>query len=168
MTKSAIYVGTYGQYNNSSLFGKWFDLEDYSDVGEFNDAIKEYHKAEYDPEFMFQDWEGIPEQFISECSIDSKFWDYLTVVQDSCLDVEVFEAADSIGIDFDKVEDCYHGQFDTDEDLAYDYVESTGMFSDVPESITNYFNYKDFGRDLAYDYSEHNGHYFNNRQLLSL
>ena len=27
-----IYVGTYGQYNNGSLLGKWFDLTDYMTV----------------------------------------------------------------------------------------------------------------------------------------
>jgi len=30
-----IYVGTYGQYINGSLFGKWFDLTDYSDLKDF-------------------------------------------------------------------------------------------------------------------------------------
>ena len=30
-----VYVGTYGKYNNDSLKGEWFDLEDYSDYDEF-------------------------------------------------------------------------------------------------------------------------------------
>jgi hypothetical protein len=51
-----IYVGTYGQYNNGSLFGKWFDLTDYSDL----EDCFEFHKNEFDsdgcrPELMFQD-----------------------------------------------------------------------------------------------------------------
>jgi hypothetical protein len=30
-----IYVSTYGMSNSGSLFGKWFDLTDYTDAKEF-------------------------------------------------------------------------------------------------------------------------------------
>ena len=160
--KSAIYVGTYGKYNSGSLFGKWFDLNDYSDVGEFNDAIKEYHKGEYDPEYMFQDWEGIPDQFISECSIDSKFWDYLDTINDSYLDVEVFQAGSDLDIPYDEIQDRYCGAFESDTDLAYYLVESMDLLGDASELVSRYFDYEAYGRDEAINYySEHNGHYFN-------
>lgn len=32
-------------------------------------------------------------------------------------------------------------------DWAYDYIESTGMLADVPDSIANYFDYESFARD---------------------
>ena len=50
-----IYVGTYGQYNDGSLFGKWFDLSDYSDNEEFYKDCYEYHRNEFLTELMFQD-----------------------------------------------------------------------------------------------------------------
>ena len=156
----SIYVGTYGQYNNGSLFGKWFDLTDYADKSDFIDAITEYHKAEYDPEFMFQDYEGIPEQFVSECSIDSAFWDYMDAVSSSHLDDDVFSAGMCLGIPYEEIEDKYQGHHNSKTDLAYEYIESTGMLSDVSDSISNYFDYDSFGRDLAMDYSEFDGHYF--------
>lgn len=59
--EAQIYVGTYAKYNEGSLFGKWMQLSDYSDLDEFIEACKELHKDEEDPEFMFQDWEEIPE-----------------------------------------------------------------------------------------------------------
>lgn len=62
----AIYVGTYAKYNDGSIFGKWLSLTDYADKEEFYAACKELHKDEEDPEFMFQDWEYIPEEFIGE------------------------------------------------------------------------------------------------------
>ena len=63
VTVPAVYVGTYHQYNGGSIFGKWFDLTDFDDEDEFYDACRALHAAEDDPEFMFQDWEGIPSQF---------------------------------------------------------------------------------------------------------
>lgn len=54
LSEARVYVGTYAKYNSGSLFGKWLDLSDYSD------------KDEQEPEFMFQDYENIPETLISE------------------------------------------------------------------------------------------------------
>ena len=56
-----VYVGTYGKYNNGSLFGKWLDLSDYNTYGDFLKACKQLHKGERDPEFMIQDSEGFPD-----------------------------------------------------------------------------------------------------------
>ena len=69
VTVPAVYVGTYHQYNGGSIFGKWFDLTDFDDEDEFYDACRALHASEDDPEFMFQDWEGIPSQFASELSV---------------------------------------------------------------------------------------------------
>ena len=73
ITTPAVYVGTYHQYNCGSIFGKWFDLTDFDDEDEFYDACRALHAAEDDPEFMFQDWEGIPSQFASESSVKWAF-----------------------------------------------------------------------------------------------
>jgi antirestriction protein len=57
MTNLRIYVGTYGKYNNGSLFGEWLEISKFSNLQEFYRYISELHKDENDPEFMFQDWE---------------------------------------------------------------------------------------------------------------
>ncbi len=77
-----IYVGTYGMYNSGSLFGKWFDLTDYADAKEFYQDCYEYHRNEFDPELMFQDWENIPDFLISECSLDEKAFDYFQALDE--------------------------------------------------------------------------------------
>ena len=59
-----VYVGTYGKYNNGSIKGAWLNLADYADKDAFYAACAELHKDESDPEFMFQDHEGIPEGMI--------------------------------------------------------------------------------------------------------
>lgn len=57
------YVGTYGKYNSGSIEGAWLDLADYATHSEFVAACRELHKNESDPEFMIQDWEGLPDGF---------------------------------------------------------------------------------------------------------
>lgn len=66
LSEARVYVGTYGKYNNGSLFGSWLDLSDYSDKEDFYEACREIHKDEEDAEYMFQDWENVPENLIGE------------------------------------------------------------------------------------------------------
>ena len=75
LSEARVYVGTYNKYNNGSLFGKWLDLSDYSDKDEFMEACRELHKDDQDPEFMFQDYENIPEALISESWLSEKFFE---------------------------------------------------------------------------------------------
>ena len=45
LSEASVYVGTYGKYNNGSLFGAWLDLSDYADKEEFYEACRELHKS---------------------------------------------------------------------------------------------------------------------------
>lgn len=156
-----VYVGTYAKYNNGSIKGAWIDLEGH-DEESFYEACAELHNDEVDPEFMFQDFEGFPKAFYSECSLDARVWAWLELEEYERDYYEAYlEGVDSKA-DFETARDCYHGQFDSDTDLAYEYVASTGLLSDVPENIKGYFDYEKFGRDLAYDFSALNGYYFSN------
>lgn len=158
----SIYVGTYAKYNNGSIAGKWLNLEDYTDKEEFIDACLELHKDEEDPELMFQDWEGIPEAMVSECSIDEAMWELMVAYGEH--GQEAVEAFVSIfgEWDADAFNDRYQGEWADDETFADNFIESTGMLADVPDSIARYFDYSAFARDLMYDYSQENGHYFSN------
>ena len=92
MTTPRIYVGTYAKYNNGSIQGEWLDLDDYTDKSDFIQACLELHDDEEDPELMFQDWENIPGELASECSIDDAVWEYI----DACneFDQEAVDAYD--------------------------------------------------------------------------
>ena len=95
-------------------------------------------------------------------SIDPQWFDYVEAREASHLDDAAFDAGMKLGLQIDNISDAYAGHFDSNTDLAYDYVENTGLFDGVPESICMYFDHESFGRDLAMDYSEFNGHYFHN------
>lgn len=82
LSEAKVYVGTYGKYNNGSLSGAWLDLSDYSDKKEFYEACRELHKDEEDAEYMFQDYENIPEALISESWISENFFALRDAVED--------------------------------------------------------------------------------------
>lgn len=158
-----IYVGTYAKYNNGSINGAWLKLEDYADAEEFHQACLELHKDEEDPELMFQDYEGFPRAFYGECSLSPALWDWLELSDD---DRELLEAFQEVRGDtsatLEDAQDACFGKYESVLAFAEEYIESTGMLSEVHESIARYFDYESFARDLMYDYSESNGYYFSN------
>lgn len=71
--------------------------------------------------------------------------------------IECFGSWDASGF-----EDSYSGEWDSDAELADDFIESTGMLDSMPDNLRGYFNTEAFTRDLMMDYSESGGYYFRN------
>ena len=156
LSEARVYVGTYGKYNNGSLFGAWLDLSDYADKEEFYEACRELHKDEEDAEYMFQDWENVPEGLIGESWISGNFFTSRDAVEKlGDTELEAFfvwcnyknydlseEDADDLVRHF---WDEYQGQYDDEEDFAYRIVEEC---YDLPEFAKTYFDYEKFARDL--------------------
>lgn len=130
VTVPAVYVGTYHQYNGGSIFGKWFDLTDFDDEDEFYDACRALHAAEDDPEFMFQDWEGIPSQFASESSVKWAFIEAFRQAQDEGRAAAFVAWADYTGeCDYDAFDEAYCGEAESEADFAYGFVEDHGLLN---------------------------------------
>lgn len=158
-----IYVGTYKKYNEGNLFGEWLDLADYSDEEEFLEACHELHEDEEDPELMFQDWEGIPEGLVTECTVSPDCWEVLEAYDEH--DAGAVNAYLSMfggtwsSRDF---EDRYHGQFSSWQDMAEELLDSTGQLEDIPENLRSYFDYEAYARDmrLGGEMCEEDGYFF--------
>ncbi|MFP3597930.1 antirestriction protein ArdA [Chryseobacterium sp. SIMBA_029] len=163
----SIYVGTYAKYNNGSLYGKWFNLAEYSDYDELLEAMKELHQDEHDPEFMMQDYENCSffEKLglIRESYISKDIYEIAEQINDSSYDVEVFDAyVDCVGkMDFSSVYDSvinyYIGEYSDDETFAQYMLEEN-----IPDSLPNYIyiDWEATARNLMYDYFESGGYYF--------
>ena len=160
-TTGSIYVGTYAKYNNGSIDGKWLDLSNYDNAQQFYTACHKLHKDEHDPEFMFQDWENIPDQFISECSIDNKYWEYIELVNESGLSQQAFEAGIACGIDTNSIEDAYVGEYESDQDFAWELATDCG-FEESNTWPHSCIDWKKAAYELMFDYSTDNGFYFTN------
>ena len=158
--RPALYVGTYKKYNEGSLFGAWLYPDDYADKDDFIDACLALHEDEEDPELMFQDWENIPGELASECSIDDEVWDYI----DACNEYEqgAVDAYISNFGSWDKnsFEDSYCGSGYRE---FVDYAEE--VFDDCmncPDRLRGYIDMHAFARDLEMDYVFVDGYVFRN------
>ncbi|PIJ50008.1 antirestriction protein [Erwinia sp. OLTSP20] len=163
-TTPAVYVGTYHKYNCGSIFGRWFDLTDFDGPEDFYEACRVLHADERDAEFMFQDWEGIPSQFVSESSID---WDFIAAYKLAEADgrEEAFIAwAEYTGeCDYDAFDDAYCGGAESEEDYAQEMVVHSGLLDEVPELLRSYFDFEAYARDLfSSGYIFHDGWVFCN------
>lgn len=172
MTSIRIYVGTYKKYNEGSLFGRWIDLNDYSDFKELKDEMFNLHKDEEDPEFMIQDFEcseAIKELgLINESYISDEIYNVIEAINNCSYDEEIIESYincngvyDSIEEIIEKVEEAYSGEFFSDIEFVQELLESTG---DIPENLPNYIHidWERTARDIMFDYSTDNNHYFRN------
>ena len=167
--EASVYVGTYGKYNDGSLFGKWLELSDYEDKDAFYTACKELHKDESDPELMFQDWENIPSNLIAECWLSEHLFTLRNAIRElsECEQEPFMVWFSNGGYDLDKEDieslmdsfrDEYFGSFDVEEDFAAHLVEE--CYS-LPEFALNYFDYQKFSRDLfCSDFSFDSGFVF--------
>lgn len=167
----SVYVSTYKKYNEGSLFGKWIKLSDYVDYDDFLKAIKELHKDEEDPEFMFQDYEcpnfietlGL----ISESYLSKEIYNITNLISDLNYDYEVWDSFfDCFGtMDLNdaksRINDCYYGRFDSDIEFVQYLLEETG---DLPENLPFYIHidWEATARDIMMDFSTSENHYFRN------
>ncbi len=173
MTNVNVYVGTYHKYNEGSLYGKWIDLSGYSDLADFYKDIRELHKDEDDPEFMFQDYEA-PElikslDLISEGYISKDIFEILQTIEDSSYSEDVLEAyllscgynGEGIEEVIERVEEAYAGEYTSDIEFVQNLLEDCG---DLPGNLPAYIHldWERTARDIMFDYSDSNNHYFRN------
>lgn len=172
ITQASIYVGTYHKYNSGSLEGKWLSMSDYSSNEEFYEACAQLHADEVDPEYMFQDYEHIPESLVSESHLNDHFYDVLNAIE--LMDTNLVEpffiwcnnghrslAKDDIDDLITSFEGEYRGKYDSDEDFAMESVDQNFELSDF---VKQYFDYEAYARDLLMsDYWSEDGYVFSNR-----
>lgn len=168
------WVGCLGCYNSGTLNGAWVDGEVAGDVSL---AVKVVERDSYigegkvtvcavcgSDEFWVFDHENFDGLISGECSPmeAQEKAELLSSVDES--EREAWRAWLSNGMtpDLDTMREAYVGEYDSAEDMAQEYLDSTGMLSDVPENIARYFDLEAFARDLMYDHFESNNHYFRN------
>lgn len=159
-----IYVADLEAYNNGKLKGQWVDLSDY-DNGE--EVMQKIGEIVGDNEYAIHDYENFSSSLYSESMGED---DFDKVIQVYKVSEEKGIPANVLGDimreyepdDLEEwIDEHYEGQFDSDTDLAYHYVDVLGGVDQLgEETLQRYFDYESFGRDLAYDYGDYDGHYF--------
>ena len=181
MDKNAIikgYITNLGKYNEGELIGKWIEFP--IDEDELNEVLKEIeckytdengkeHNTECE-EYFFTDWNNdIPFDFgeypdLEEVNEFAERVEALSEQEQEYLELlienhtrDISEALDIIeGGDYVVWNDCY-----CMADVAYNYVEDTGMLNNIPSNIANYFDYVALGRDMDIEgiFLEGNGYF---------
>jgi antirestriction protein len=153
----SLYVGTYRKYNEGNLFGKWMDLTEFVDAEEFLDACYELHKDEADPEFMFQDCEGLPDALYCE-SCSTKNLEEIFEYIDKCAEFgqKMVDAVIESGEDLDEVENFYYlcedDYFNRDEQIGIAYIDQLGGVVNLDrDTLERYFDFESYGRDLKHE-----------------
>ena len=155
----AVYVGTYKKYNNGSLFGRWMNLEDYDSFEDFVDACRELHKDEDDPEFMCQDYEGLPKSQYCESGLEwlKKYFDLMDMDEDD--QNKVLEYWDEVydGADPQTILDSYYCESMSDYDFGYMLSHE---LQEIPDWLECYIDYEKMGHEYKWDYYETDNYIF--------
>ena len=157
-TEFRVYVGTYGKYAAGSIDGQWLDLSEFADHEDFHAKCLEIHADESDPELMFQAFEGVPSQFITESWISPEVWEWMEL---SDSDREIIAAymyltgytlTEFDGVDGAKRQalDNYQGKYDSEAEAAEE-LAGESMPDDFPSWIRIDWE-STWGCSLCYDY----------------
>lgn len=158
-----LYVGTYRKYSEGRIYGAWIDLESVCDADEFFSVFRQLHSDEKSPEFMFQDFQGFPEELYHESMGKKeiqKILNYVALDDDDkrlvedycevyCGSIEDFE-------DFvETAKDRCMGQFDSFRDFADEMADeeiACHSLGNSTEFFEKYFDYNKWETYLTYDY----------------
>lgn len=163
----SIYCGTYGKYSSEKgICGLWIDLTTFSNYDDFITFCQAIHADEVEPELMFQDFEEFPREYYHESGFDE---DDFNAVREYCELCDKYspEAVDAF-IDWgceelEHFEDCFVGEYDSEEDFAREIVDECYDLEKTLGNLAYYFDYEAYARDLFIcDYHFDNGFVFQN------
>lgn len=155
-TALRIYLTNLGKYNEGELVGEWVELpateEELEVVMErigINEEYEEYFITDYE-----SDVPGVSVGEYDNLDDLNEMAETLADLDD--YDLEIIGAFLSEGY---TLEEALDGKDDVMvfsdcadmTDVAYAYIEETGMLDSVPDSIARYFDYEAFGRDMSFD-----------------
>lgn len=162
-----VYVGSYEKYNNGWIDGEWVDLTDFSNIDEFFEYCAEIHADEEQPEFMFQDWENIPDGYIDEGYIDERLWDWISDMNDIDWDFDLNDDLEEYrnysgnhDASYRDMQDAFIGEFDSEYDFG-EYIAEEYNLS--VEELRPYIDYDGVAQEyLSNGYFNINDKYYYN------
>ena len=168
----AVFVCTYHKLNcGRSLDGEWLDITKFADYDEFMAVCRFLHRDEADPEFAYLDYENFCSSWYCESSLDERTFDlikeFAELDEDEREAFEVYVAAFGSSKDdwriFDNFREAYQGKWDSEKDFTYNLVDELGMLHNVPQFVSDYFDFERFSRALfESDYYFESGFVFRN------
>lgn len=162
-------MGTHGVYVHWFRidYGCWLDAEEVVNAGGLAEYLEESLglSAADVADLMTRDWDCQDAEGLAlRCLGNYGGFDWLKLEELLEVDVEpaVLAAGLTCGLEPDAIEDAYMGEWNSDEDMAFDQWEQGGMLESIPEAARGYIDWELVARDLliAGSVTEANGHYF--------
>lgn len=155
-TALRIYLTNLGKYNEGELVGEWVELpateEELEAVMErigINEEYEEYFITDYEsdvPGVRVGEYDNLDDlNEMAETLADLDDYD-LEIIGAFLSEGYTLEEALDQKDDVMVFSDCHDMT-----DVAYAYIEETGMLDSVPDNIARYFDYEAFGRDMSFD-----------------
>lgn len=145
-----IYVSCLASYNNGRLYGEWIDAN--QDTDSLYNKVKDMlvmSPSPYAEEFAIHDYEGFGDLQINEYASLKEVTSFAEfIAEHGELGSAVLaytngdiEAAQTL------LDECYHGEYDTEEDFAYYWTHEVNG-TEVSQFLRYYIDYKAMARDL--------------------
>lgn len=147
-----IYLTNLGKYNEGELVGEWVELpatdEELEKVKErigINKFYEEWFITDYETNFGFK---------VDEyANLDELNGMAETLDNLSGTEIEIMETLTENGYDLEDALETldnviYYSDCNDMEDIAYQYIEESGLLNNVPQEIARYFDYAALGRDM--------------------
>lgn len=144
-----IYVACLAAYNNGFLHGNWVSAS--SDIDAMHDEIKKILACSPIPkaeEWTIHDYEAFGEIDINEYTSLETISNLVSFINEHGeLGASVYCYARDLDEARRLLEDCYQGEFASDEDFAYYWIHEVDCRK-IPEYIQHYIDYKAMARDF--------------------
>jgi len=151
-----LYFANLKAYNSGILQGKWYDLEDYTNVGSLMEDVEkevcngsfnenEYAIHDYEAPFKISEYESLDNiaAMIEFSNLDEHDQDKAAYL----FDTGNYSALQDC---IDNVDDCIYYPGMSLVEVAEELVDS-GFFGEISQSIQNYIDYEAIARDLSYE-----------------
>lgn len=158
-----VWISSLGAYNEGFLIGRWVDAIDVAAVTA-NDLFEgsPYCWADeeelwcFDIENMLTRSEMSPQEASRQAEAIESVDEHLRPALMAWVESGDYVAEDNSDLpSVPDFEERFCGHWDSFEDCAEEYVEDSGMLSEIPEDVARYFDHSAFARDLAFDYATH-------------
>jgi antirestriction protein len=144
-----IYVACLAAYNNGYLHGEWIDAnQDAESLYEEVRKILSASPISRAEEFAIHDFEGFGDIRINEYTgleTISELAEFL--LEHGELGAAVYEYANNIDEAKKLLEECYYGEFASEEDFVYYWTHEVDC-REIPAYLQYYIDYKAMARDF--------------------
>ena len=142
----SIYIASLSHYNQGILKGTWLDIDNLSS-NDIKNEIQSYLDSIGVEEYAIHDHENLEAVYSEYPDFDEVVLYIEACNKFSKESVDSFLSILSVS-ELDSFSDLYMGEYDSQEDFATEFLESTGELDLIPKSLRYYFDYEMYARDL--------------------